>query len=76
MCETNLVNAVLTSFVDQLIHNVQSPTDVWNWSRRFSDGEDDAHARLHIGIKIPFCEDDGLANEEADARRRDRSSIS
>ena len=29
VCETKLVNAVLTSFVDQLIHNVQSPTDVW-----------------------------------------------
>ena len=61
VCETNLVNAVLTSFVDQLIHNVRSPIDVWNWSRRFPNSEDDAHARLHISIKIPVCEDDGLA---------------
>jgi len=48
-------------FVDQLIHNVPSPIDVWNWSRRFPNSEDDAHARLHISIKIPVCEDDGLA---------------
>ena len=26
----------------------------WNWSRRFPDGEDDAHARLHIDLKV--CE--------------------
>ena len=67
-CETNLVNAVLISFVDQLIHNVQSPTDVWNWSLRFSDGEDDAHARLHIGIKLSCCKDDGLATATPQSR--------
>ena len=59
-CETNLVNAVLISFVSMLIHTVQSPTDAWNWSRRISDGEDDAHARLHVGIRMSLCDGDGL----------------
>jgi hypothetical protein len=40
--------------------NGQSPTDVWNWSRQFPDSEDDAHVRLHIGIRISFYKDDGL----------------
>ena len=33
VCETNLVNAVLTSFVDQLIHNVQRESTIFPIAR-------------------------------------------